>query len=211
MIFIKNKYTNWYYSIVENARSRVLVEYSEKHHIIPKSLGGNNSIDNIVKLTAREHYICHLLLTKMTEGLNRHKMLHAAVAFKNWASSKHERLFVINSKIYEKIKKDRSDGIKYRFANDKKYAEESLKGIINLWQDPDHIEKMSIIRKQYWQDPDYRERMKSRKTTAKRVSVCGVIFNSCSEAGKVHNLTANCVSKRCLSKSKSFENWFYIV
>ena len=36
--------------------------YCEKHHIIPKSLGGNDDKNNLVNLTAREHYIAHKLL-----------------------------------------------------------------------------------------------------------------------------------------------------
>lgn len=39
-------------------------EYCEAHHIIPKSLGGNNSKSNLVRLTAREHLIAHALLLK---------------------------------------------------------------------------------------------------------------------------------------------------
>lgn len=39
--------------------------YYEKHHIIPKSLGGTNQKHNLAMLTAREHFICHWLLTKM--------------------------------------------------------------------------------------------------------------------------------------------------
>ena len=39
--------------------------YVEKHHIVPKSLGGSNDASNLVKLTAREHFIAHLLLSKM--------------------------------------------------------------------------------------------------------------------------------------------------
>jgi hypothetical protein len=41
-MFIKNKYTQ-YYCIIEHALSRdICDEIFEKHHIIPKSIGGNN-------------------------------------------------------------------------------------------------------------------------------------------------------------------------
>lgn len=64
MIFIDNKYTHWYYSIVNAAVSRATpTYYTEKHHIVPRSLGGNNSASNLVKLTAKEHFVCHRLLT----------------------------------------------------------------------------------------------------------------------------------------------------
>ena len=52
-MFLKNKYSTCYFNIVNRAKSRLLEEntYIENHHIIPKSLGGNNSKDNLVKLT----------------------------------------------------------------------------------------------------------------------------------------------------------------
>jgi len=37
--------------------------YYEKHHIMPRCLGGKDEKENLVLLTAREHYICHKLLT----------------------------------------------------------------------------------------------------------------------------------------------------
>ena len=40
-------------------------EYGEVHHIIPKSEGGTNDKDNLVRLSAREHYIAHLLLARI--------------------------------------------------------------------------------------------------------------------------------------------------
>lgn len=48
------------------AKSRKLLEgYSERHHILPKSLGGSNESENLVDLTAREHYLAHKLLVKI--------------------------------------------------------------------------------------------------------------------------------------------------
>jgi hypothetical protein len=39
--------------------------YIEGHHIIPKCMGGDNSKDNIVFLTGREHFVAHQLLVKL--------------------------------------------------------------------------------------------------------------------------------------------------
>lgn len=72
-----NKYTKYYNQIVERARVRVLTAYSERHHVVPRSLGGTDTADNLVNLTAREHFICHWLLTKMTTGEDHYKMLNA--------------------------------------------------------------------------------------------------------------------------------------
>ena len=38
--------------------------YTEKHHIVPKCLGGDDTPSNIVRLTGREHFVAHKLLSK---------------------------------------------------------------------------------------------------------------------------------------------------
>lgn len=37
------------------------IQYCELHHILPRSLGGNDIQENIINLTAREHYLAHRL------------------------------------------------------------------------------------------------------------------------------------------------------
>lgn len=70
--------------------------YVEKHHITPRSLGGNNAPDNLVFLTAREHFLAHWLLYKFVEGRNKIKMARA------WIRMCHSNKFVIRySKHYE--------------------------------------------------------------------------------------------------------------
>ena len=72
-----NKYLNWYFAIIEKAvlrnwNKKTAPCYVERHHVIPRSMGGHYS--GTVYLTAREHYICHLLLTKFTVGKDKMKM-----------------------------------------------------------------------------------------------------------------------------------------
>lgn len=105
--FIKNKYTNWYYSIINNAKNRNYYDgYTEKHHIIPKSLGGDNNITNIVKLTPKEHFIVHKLLTKMTIGKDKYKMSFALYCMMNMNFShiSGNRNVKISSRQFTKIK-----------------------------------------------------------------------------------------------------------
>lgn len=40
-------------------------DYKELHHIIPRCLGGNDDRNNLVKLTARQHFLSHWLLYKI--------------------------------------------------------------------------------------------------------------------------------------------------
>lgn len=91
-MFLENKYSKCYKAIIDRARSRNKpIEYCERHHVLPKSLGGNVSKSNEVWLTGREHYICHLLLTKMVDGINRRKMLYAFMLMSTHGLTKNDK------------------------------------------------------------------------------------------------------------------------
>lgn len=103
-------YKTTYYKIIENAKKETelgnrQVGYFEKHHILPKSLGGSNEENNLVKLTAREHFICHWLLVKMYDkGSNeRYKMLCALWRMNN-SGAPAQKEHYINSRAYEKLR-----------------------------------------------------------------------------------------------------------
>ncbi len=56
-------YKRQYDLLMEKARQRGTVEgYKERHHIIPRCMGGSNKKENLVELSAREHYVAHRLL-----------------------------------------------------------------------------------------------------------------------------------------------------
>ena len=57
-------YQRIYNQIIERAKTRQLNCYKEKHHIIPRCIGGKD-INNIVELTAKEHFLCHRLLCEI--------------------------------------------------------------------------------------------------------------------------------------------------
>lgn len=110
MLFIDNKYTIIYFKIINRAKNRSIAGYTEKHHIIPKSIGGTNNIENLVKLTAKEHFICHRLLTKITTGDNKRKMIFAA-----WAmtmANNNDKKIRISSKTYSYLKEERAKCIR---------------------------------------------------------------------------------------------------
>lgn len=101
---LTNKYSKLYNNITSNAKQRTNDSYTECHHIIPQSLGGSNDKENLVELTAREHFICHWLLVKMTEGEDRSKMLYALNGMK--AENKYQKRYhtKITARVYEKYR-----------------------------------------------------------------------------------------------------------
>lgn len=118
-MFKENKYTRWYFSIVEKAKIRVLdKEYSENHHIVPKCLGGENNKSNLVKLLAREHFICHLLLTKMNPD---HRLKFALHMMQLINPNQKDKRIAIKSHTYAYIKKCNSEASIIRSTGNSKH------------------------------------------------------------------------------------------
>lgn len=96
-------YKNIYNNLIERAKNRALGndEYVEKHHIIPKCLGGDDSKNNIVKLYPKEHYITHLLLYRMYPN-------HQGLAYSFWmmcnGNRKNKREYKVSGRLYEEIR-----------------------------------------------------------------------------------------------------------
>lgn len=58
-------YAAIYDRLIERALSRKIVKPFDRHHIVPRSLGGLDAKDNIAKLSVREHIFAHVLLAKI--------------------------------------------------------------------------------------------------------------------------------------------------
>jgi hypothetical protein len=124
-----------YYQIIENRKRFPLTGvYTESHHIIPKSLGGSDDKLNLVKLTSREHYICHALLAEMYEykSIEWYKMNHAFLMMK-CNTGKQNRYF--NSKLYELKRNDFSKTMSYNQTAEKNSQFNSI------WIHNDNVEK----------------------------------------------------------------------
>jgi hypothetical protein len=106
-------YKNIYNNLIERAKNRTLGnnEYVEKHHIIPKCLGGDDSKNNIVKLYPKEHYIVHLLLYRMYPN-------HQGLAYSFWmmcnGNRKNKREYKVSGRLYEEIRGDFIEMVRQR-------------------------------------------------------------------------------------------------
>lgn len=168
--FLDNKYTKIYFQLIEKRKKEILLKedmYCERHHIIPKSLGGGDEKDNLVNLTAREHFMAHLLLTKMVDDeLSLVKM--------NWAL--HKMCFsgkmYIGSRDYEWYRKRHS-----KFLSEHHHSKR-IEGWNNLMSDlvfenwknnKERRAKTSQHFKDLWKDEDYRKaRTETNKINAKK-------------------------------------------
>ncbi len=91
-------YNKHYLLLIERAKTRKLDGYLEKHHIVPRCMGGSDELTNLVKLTPEEHYVAHQLLVKIYP--ENHKVVFAAQMMAA-ASNTHTR----NNKLYGWLRK----------------------------------------------------------------------------------------------------------
>lgn len=181
------KYLTWYNQLIDRAKNRTFPEdqYGEKHHIIPRSLGGSNNKDNIVMLFAREHYIAHLLLYKFqADPKNKGKMAYALVYMAHGSKfpKRLKRTYKVNSKIYEAAKKAASEASKNKIVSDstkqkireanartKHIRSQKLSGVNNGMYGKKHSEeiKQQIAEssREYWDE----EKRKNKSTKTKEL------------------------------------------
>lgn len=108
------KYKIIYDALVKRAKDEELCGkrnegYFEKHHILPKSLNGTNDETNLVKLTYKEHFIAHLLLTKI---FLKDSVAHRKMVFALWRMMHGKHKIKNSSKTYELTRQEFVDAMK---------------------------------------------------------------------------------------------------
>ena len=124
-------YQKIYNQIIERAKKEDRVKnkgtYYEAHHIIPKCMEGEgkyyqwNSHPNIVLLTPREHFLCHMLLCKIYP--NNEKLKYALWSMCNKNDLK-KLSYNITPKTYEMLKQQQSE-VHRKNRTGKKHSEET--------------------------------------------------------------------------------------
>lgn len=112
-------YSRHYLKLITKAMNRenVPCEYTERHHIIPRCVGGDDSPYNIISLTAREHYIAHHLLHRMVPEDDR---LFFAFYMMAYVSDNNQQRYT--SRRYGYLKEEK--------------AERTRKRSLDYWNDP---------------------------------------------------------------------------
>ena len=142
MDYFYELYKKLYFNIIRNRRNNPLPtdEYGEVHHIKPHSFGGLDTPNNLIRLSAREHFIVHFLLYKMYKHRvknvfprsEREKERYKKMAFAfnfmvNIKSKSQKRLNKnINNRVYEQLRKAVSEQLT-------KYPHEFVKKMFDFY------------------------------------------------------------------------------
>jgi hypothetical protein len=163
-MFNDSKYTKMYYRIIGAAMGRSHNDYVEKHHIIPKSLGGTDEPNNIVKLTAKEHFICHLLLPKMVSDPQHQIKMHNAAWMMQSVSNNQQR-YKISSNTYQVMKENIANAYRnnpnHRSIESRQKQSETLKN--KTWNERFGVERANELKKKYAESKKGKSRSEETK------------------------------------------------
>ena len=111
--------------------------YTELHHIVPRCLGGTDNHENLVRLTAREHFVAHRLLAKMyPEQTGLSKAVFALCSVNGLR---------VSSKTYGVLKQ--------------KFCESASKTMMAVNSDPEYIANKSTNTSKQWKDAQSRGKL----------------------------------------------------
>jgi hypothetical protein len=155
--FDENKYTEWYIKLVQSRKNRKLSDkvYCEIHHIIPRCIGGSDETENLVKLTLREHYVAHLLLTKMfSDKIIISKMYFGLSTFRQ-SHNKNRKNYKFTSHQYKVLRESHYKSISlYHPMKGKTHSKETKDKISTANRGKIRSEEFKINRSEYMKIPE---------------------------------------------------------
>jgi len=144
-------YQKHYEKIINRGKSRTLEGYKERHHIIPRCMGGSDEVENLVDLTPEEHFVCHQLLVKIFP--NNSKLICAAWMMSHNPNGKRRR-----NKTYGWLK---------RLNSERDISEETRKKLSEAGKGKTRSDetrmKISIARIGYKVSEETREKQRNKK------------------------------------------------
>jgi hypothetical protein len=134
-------YQRHYSALIERAKARATIDgYSERHHIIPRCMDGGDEPENLVRLTAEEHFVAHQLLAKIHP--DNEKLLYGALLMVTAAHTGRSE-----NKLYGWLKK------RLAIAQSAKF-----KG--RAWSEEQNAARAARVKAQ-WADPEFRAKMEA--------------------------------------------------
>jgi len=188
-------YSAHYSSLIYKARNRCVSasEFTERHHIIPKCLGGTNEKENIVLLYPEEHYTAHLLLAKihnirslwfaanmMTVGEKRNNKAYGWLKRKAAEAQREARVEYFSK---EENRKKFSESKKLRNLNDPDKVKRDLVKMHAKHRTEEFRNKARETIKKKWEDTEYRNFMVAARNK-KRINSPDEWAEICRRRGK---------------------------
>jgi hypothetical protein len=165
-------YSKIYENLIYNAKINPKSDkYKEWHHIIPKCLGGSDDVDNLVLLSARQHYLAHWLLYKIHRTS---ALVHAWHSMSRIGIGQEERN--VNSHLFEYCKVERRKILSKQYSGEgnnffgKKHTEKtkhklSMIHFGKIYKTPEQIQEWVIAVAKREKTPEHKAKIGRRGLT----------------------------------------------
>jgi len=202
-------YEKIYNSIVDRAkfenRQKNTGTYYEGHHILPKCLGGTGKVlewsthYNIVLLTAREHFICHWLLTRMYPEIS--SLRYAFWMMCNKVGGNKDERYTPSSIAYEEAKQklSHSEVTKSKLREvrlGKKHRPESIEKMKGKKHSEETRKKRSVAMKGRVKSKEHLERNAKAKMKSIQHVETGIIYESRNAAALAAGVGPSAILRR---------------
>lgn len=155
-----------YEKLIEHYKNNLAEGFVEKHHIIPKCMGGNDSPSNLVTLPARAHFIAHYLLYKAFPEnrslAHAFAMMGVCNQFQRRSSRLYEKSKIARSKaltgiprpewVKEKLRKPKSNTENYKAPKSKEHANNIAIALKGKKKSKQAIENLVIAKQKYFNE-----------------------------------------------------------
>ena len=199
-------YTRIYTELIKRAKERKSVNgYKEIHHIIPRSEGGTDESDNLVELTAREHFIAHKLLWMENPTFSRTSTFMLMSNYKGitWGS------------LYESVRRKFNESEEHPLRNPTNRLKQ-LEVVMGVPKSEEHRRKISEANKGKPKSKEAVEKMKANlpnrsgtnnPNKGRPIIIDGLEYINQRIAAKELNLSKSTICFRL--KSDSYPNYLY--
>ena len=197
--------------MILNEQRQLLKGQYEIHHIIPRSMGGTNKKDNLIKLSFREHFIAHVMLFYAYKNIS---MTSTIVYMTKRASLKS-----FNSRIYQSCREhallelslykqaNSTKGLKVHSDSFKNKMSKLMKGSNNSFYGKKHSNEC----RQIISEKALEHFQKNLPNCSKAVVINGNYFNNLVAAEKsgLFDVSRATIRRRILSQDEEWKEWKY--
>lgn len=139
-------YKKHYNALIEKRKTNTPCGYVERHHVVPRCVGGDDDQSNIVALTAREHFLAHMLLWKMYP--DKRGLVYAASMMAN-RFGRNKSTSRVYAALRESLALQQSEFRKDKdcYFQTKEYKRKVSKSVSKAWSDDDSVFNSDEYRK----------------------------------------------------------------
>ena len=179
-------YLRHYNALIDRARARTMAGYVERHHVVPRCMGGSDDPSNLVCFTPEEHFVAHQLLVKIHPSENG--LAHAAWIM---ACGKYRK----TNKRYGWLRRKHAESISKR-----------LKGIKRGPFSEDHVRKLSKAKIGKTLSDEQKQKIRESVGAYARTDVARQKTSAVHSGKKRSSETRSKISKALAGKQKSAEH-----